>query len=55
MIKIGDILQGKISVNASGSAYLVSEDLPKDIRWKLFLARQVALAKYREVHGQERA
>ncbi len=31
MIKIGDILEGKISVNASGSAYLVSENLPKDI------------------------
>lgn len=31
MIKINDILEGKISVNASGSAYLVSSDLPKDI------------------------
>jgi ribonuclease R len=31
MIKIGDILEGKISMNASGSAYLVSVDLPKDI------------------------
>lgn len=31
MIKINDILEGKISVNASGSAYLVSNDLPKDI------------------------
>ena len=31
MIKIGDILEGKISVNASGSAYLTSNDLPKDI------------------------
>ena len=31
MIKIGDILEGKISMNASGSAYLVSPDLPKDI------------------------
>ena len=31
MIKIGDTLQGKISMNASGSAYLVSPDLPKDI------------------------
>lgn len=31
MIKINDILEGKISVNASGSAYLVSQDLPKDI------------------------
>ena len=31
MIKIGDILEGKISMNASGSAYLVSEDIPKDV------------------------
>jgi len=31
MINIGDILEGKIAMNASGSAYLVSNDLPKDI------------------------
>lgn len=31
MINIGDIIIGKISANASGSAYLVSNDLPKDI------------------------
>lgn len=31
MIKIGDTLEGKLSMNASGSAYLVSNDLPKDI------------------------
>lgn len=31
MIKINDILQGRLSMNASGSAYLVSNDLPKDI------------------------
>lgn len=30
-IQIGDILEGKLSSNASGSAYLVSTDLPKDI------------------------
>jgi hypothetical protein len=35
--------------------YEPDEELPKDIQWKLFLARQVALAKYRELHGQERA
>ena len=35
--------------------YEPDEDLPKDIEWKLFLARQAALLKYREVHGQERA
>lgn len=30
-IKIDDILEGKISVNASGSAYLTDPNLPKDI------------------------
>jgi hypothetical protein len=27
------------------------EKLPEHIRWKLFLARQLALVKYREAHG----
>lgn len=31
MIKIKDILEGRLSMNASGSAYLVNNDLPKDI------------------------
>ena len=31
MIKIGDTLEGRISANASGSAYLVSPNIPKDI------------------------
>jgi ribonuclease R/exosome complex exonuclease DIS3/RRP44 len=31
MIEIGDILEGRLSMNASGSAYLVSTELPKDI------------------------
>jgi len=31
MIKIGEVVEGKISMNASGSAYLVSSDLPRDI------------------------
>jgi len=31
MIKINDILEGRLSMNASGSAYLVSNDLPKDV------------------------
>lgn len=31
MIKINDILEGKINMNFSGSAYLVSPNLPKDI------------------------
>lgn len=29
--------------------------VPEHIRWKLFLARQAALLRYREIHGQERA
>lgn len=31
MIKLNDILEGKISMNSSASAYLVSNELPKDI------------------------
>ena len=31
MINVGDILDGRLSMNASGSAYLVSTELPKDI------------------------
>lgn len=31
MIKEGDILEGSLNMNASGSAYLTSTDLPKDI------------------------
>jgi len=31
MIKVGDILEGRLSMNASASAYLVNNDLPKDI------------------------
>jgi ribonuclease R len=30
-IKVGDVLEGTISMNASGSCYLTSQDLPKDI------------------------
>ncbi len=32
---------------------LEEDDLPESIRWRLFLARQLALLKYREIHGQE--
>ena len=31
MIKIGDILEGKISINRGGNGYLTSDKLPKDI------------------------
>jgi len=30
-IQIGDVLEGKLSMNSSGSGYLTSNDLPKDI------------------------
>ena len=30
-INIGDIIQGRLSMNASGSAYLISNEIPKDI------------------------
>ena len=35
--------------------YGLDEELPEHIKWKLFLIRQAALLKYREVNGQERA
>ncbi len=28
-----------------------SNDLSEDVKWRLFLARQLALLKYREIHG----
>jgi len=31
MIEVGDIIEGKLSMNSSGSAYLTSDDIPKDI------------------------
>ena len=31
MININDTLEGRLSVNASGSAYLTDPNLPKDI------------------------
>ena len=31
MIKIGNKIEGRLSMNASGSAYLVNDDIPKDI------------------------
>ena len=29
----------------------LDDELPENIQWKLFLIRQLALMKYREVHG----
>jgi hypothetical protein len=31
--------------------YAPDEELPEHIQWKLFLARQLALMKYRETRG----
>jgi len=31
--------------------YKLEDDLPDEIKWKLFLIRQIALAKYRESKG----
>jgi hypothetical protein len=39
----------------NNKVYGPDEELPDHIKWKLFLARQLAMAKYREIHGQERA
>ena len=31
MIKIGNIYEGELRMNSSGSAYMASDDLPKEI------------------------
>lgn len=58
MIKIGDILEGTISVNASGSAYLTSNELPKDIyiqKNNTNKAIHLDTIKIRVIQGKERA
>jgi len=58
MIKIGDILEGKVSMNASGSAYLVSPDLPKDIylhKSKTNKALHLDTVKIKVIPGQGRS
>ena len=58
MIKIGYILEGKISVNTSGSAYLVSNELPKDIyihKNNTNKALHLDTIKIRVIQGKERA
>lgn len=58
MIKIGDILEGKISVNASGSAYLTSNELPKDIyihKNNTNKAIHLDMIKIRVIQGKDRA
>lgn len=57
MIKIGDVIEGKISVNASGSAYLVSPDLPKDIylhKTKTNKALHLDTVKIKIIQGKNR-
>lgn len=58
MIKINDILEGRISSNASGSAYLVSNDLPKDIyisKNNINKALHLDTVKIRVIEGNGRA
>src|ERR1017187_4926453 len=58
MIKIGDIHVGKINSNVSGSAYLVSNDLPKDIyinRKNTNKALHLDTVKVRVIQGDGRA
>ena len=31
--------------------YSEEDELPEYVKWRLFLARQLALLKYREIHG----
>jgi ribonuclease R/exosome complex exonuclease DIS3/RRP44 len=58
MIKINDILEGRLSMNASGSAYLVSNDLPKDIyisKNNTNKALHLDTVKIRVIDGQGRS
>lgn len=58
LIHVGDILEGKISVNASGSAYLTSNDLPKDIyihKNNTNKAIHLDTIKIRVIQGRDRA
>lgn len=58
MINVGDILDGRLSMNASGSAYLVSDTLPKDIyihKSKTNKALHLDKVKIRVLPGQGRS
>lgn len=58
MIKLGDIIEGKLSMNVSGSAYLVSPDVPKDIyinKNNVNKALHLDIVKIRVLEGRERA
>ena len=57
MIKIGDTLEGRLSMNSSGSAYLVNPDLPKEIyihKSKTNKALHLDTVKIKVVKGQGR-
>ena len=58
MIKLGDIIEGKLSMNVSGSAYIVSPDIPKDIyinKNNVNKALHLDIVKIRVLEGRERA
>lgn len=58
MIKINDIIEGKLRMNSSGSGYLVSTDLPKDIyvhRNNTNHALHLDTVKIRVIEGNSRA
>jgi len=58
MIELGDIIEGKLSMNVSGSAYLVSPDIPKDIyinKNNVNKALHLDIVKIRVLEGRERA
>ena len=58
MIKIGDILEGKLSMNASGSGYLTCDHSPKDIyihSSKMNKALHLDTIKVQVIEGKGRA
>jgi len=58
MIELGNIIEGKLSMNVSGSAYLVSPDIPKDIyinKNNVNKALHLDIVKIRVFEGRERA
>ena len=57
MIKIGDIIEGKISMNSSNSAYFTNEDLSKDIylsKNKTNKALHLDIVKIKVIQGNGR-
>lgn len=57
-IKVGDILSGRMSVNPSGSAYLISDNLPKNIyisKFRTNHAFHLDNVKIKVIEGEGRA